>query len=50
MGITLEVPQDSQDNSESNPMIKYIVIGVLVVAVIVFMVATSTKSKKEEKE
>lgn len=50
MGITLEVPEDTNpEESSTNPIIKYVVIGTLVVAVIVFMILT-TLPKKEEKE
>lgn len=49
MGIDIDLPNDTNNSDEStNPLIKYIVIGTLVVAVIVFMVAT-TLPKKEEK-
>lgn len=49
MGITLEVPEDDSDSDGStNPMVIYIVIGALVVAVVVFMVLTNVP-KKEEK-
>ncbi len=50
MGIEINNTSSDTTTTEdnSNPLIKYIVIGTLVVAVIVFMVAT-TLPKKEEK-
>lgn len=49
MGIEIDTPSDNQNADDtSNPLIKYIVIGTLVVAVVVFMIAT-TLPKKEEK-
>ncbi len=49
MGINLDVPEDDSSEDSSNQLIKYIVIGTLVLAVIVFIVLT-TLPKKEEKD
>ena len=48
MGIDVDLPEDNSSDNQSNPIIKYIIIGTLVVAVIVFTVVTSLP-KKEEK-
>jgi len=48
VGIELDLGEDDTADNSSNPLIKYIIIGTLVVAVIVFMVVTSLP-KKEEK-
>jgi len=48
MGIDIDLPEEDTSDSESNPIIRYIIIGTLVVAIIVFMIVTSLP-KKEEK-
>lgn len=48
MGINIDLPEEDTSDNQTSPLIKYIIIGTLVVAVIVFMIVTSLP-KKEEK-